>query len=264
MHNRIAKEQNRVYLRRRSVEGIRKEVKHLADNYDVNLLYFVDDSFLARPRREILEFIEMYNEFRIPFWFNTRPEHCSLEILEKLKEVGLFRVSFGIESGNEEFRMNRLGRKISNEKLLYFFNIIDSSFVDYSINCIIGFPYETRDMVFDTIRLVREIKGYDSITVSIYTPYRGTVLREMAIQEGFLDPGALTVHTTASSMLNMPHFTSKQIDGLMTTFPLYVEFDEYIWPEIEQVEHFKPGSDQILVKLTEMYRKKRWGEKTLK
>jgi radical SAM superfamily enzyme YgiQ (UPF0313 family) len=261
MHNRIATKDNKVYLRRRTVAGIRREIQHLADEYDVNLFYFIDDSFLARPRREIEEFIDMYSDFRIPFWFNTRPEHCSLDILEKLQKVGLFRVSFGVESGNEEFRIKRLGRNITNEKLLRYFEIIDKSGIDYSINCIIGFPFETREMVFDTIRFVRKIKGYDSITVSIFTPYRGTVLREQAIQAGYLDPDALTVHTTALSMLNMPHFTAKQIDGLMKTFPLYVEFDESQWPEIEKAERFEPGGEEILVKFSEMYRKRRWGEK---
>lgn len=260
MHKKIGKELHRVFLRRRSIEGIRKEIDHLVNEYKVNLLYIVDDSFLQRPKREIEEFIEMYKDFRIPFWCNTRVENVSLDILQKLKEVGLFRVSFGIESGNEEFRKKPLHRSISNEKLLSYFNIVDKSGIQYSINCIIGFPFETREMVFDTIRLVKQIKGYDTITVSIFTPYRGTVLREDAIKAGWLDPDALTVHTTASSMLDMPGFTRKQIDGLMKTFPLYVEFDESVWPEIEKAERFEPEGDEIYEKYARIYKEKRWGQ----
>ncbi len=260
MHKKIGKELHRVFLRRRSIEGIRKEIEHLVKDYKVNLLYIVDDSFLQRPKSEVEEFIEMYKDFRIPFWCNTRAESVSLDILEKLKEVGLFRVSFGIESGNEEFRMKQLKRNISNQKLLSYFNIIDESGIQYSINCIIGFPLETREMVFDTIRFVKQIKGYDTITVSIFTPYRGTVLREDAIKAGWLDPDALTVHTTASSMLDMPYFTRKQIDGLMKTFPLYVEFDETVWPEIEKAERSEPEGDEIYERYSSIYKERRWGQ----
>lgn len=260
MHNRIARENNRIYLRRRTTAGIRKEIKHLVDDYNVNLLYFIDDSFLARPKHEIEDFIEMYKEFSIPFWFNTRPENCTTENLTKLKDVGLFRVSFGVESGNEDFRIKSLGRHISNRKLLQYFKAIDESGISYSINCIIGFPYETREMAFDTIRFVKQIKGYDTVTVSIFTPYRGTILREHAIKEGWLDPHVMTVHTTATSMLNMPNFTIKQINGLMKTFPLYVEFDESVWSEIEKAERFEPEGDEIYERYSKIFKKRRWGE----
>lgn len=261
IHNRMAKEQKRTYLRRRSTEGIKREIEHLINDYNINLLYIIDDSFLQRPKGEIEAFIDMYKEYKVHFWFNTRPESCSLETLEKLKEVGLFRVSFGIESGNEDFRRKRLHRNISNEKLLHYFNdIIYKSGIHYSINCIIGFPYESREMVFDTIKYVKKVKGYDSITVSIYTPYRGSVLREKAIEEGWLDPKALTVHTTDTSMLNMPSLTSSQIDGLMRTFNLYVEFDESEWPEIEKAEQLTKEGDDAYKEYSTEYRKRLWGE----
>ncbi|MBI5701753.1 B12-binding domain-containing radical SAM protein [Candidatus Saganbacteria bacterium] len=258
LHNRIARERHTTFLRRRSIDGIRKEIKHLLDDYAINLLYVIDDSFLARPKHEIDGFMEMYKEFKIPFWCNTRPEHCTLETLTRMKDVGLFRMSFGIESGNEDFRRKNLNRNITNEKLLHCFDIIDQSGVAYSINCMIGFPFETREMVFDTIRLAKKIKGYDSLTVSIFTPYRGTILRQKAIEAGWLDPEAQTIHTTATSLLNMPHFTARQIDGLMRTFPLYVEFDEFDWPEIEKAELSEPGGEEILVRYSELYKKRRW------
>jgi len=259
MHNRIARKLKRNYLRRKPVEYIRREIRNLVDNFDVNLLYFIDDCFLSRPRLEIEAFIDMYQEFRIPFWFNTRPERCTVDILRRLKDVGLFRVSFGVESGNEKFRKEKLGRNVSNDKLLRCFDIICQSGIQYSINCIIGFPFETRELVFDTIRLVKQIKGYDSITTSIFTPYRGTVLRQEAIEAGWLDPKALTDHTTSSSMLRMPLFMPEKIDGLMRTFPLYIEFDESAWQEIEKAEQFDPGGDRIFERYSEMYRERRWG-----
>jgi len=260
MHNRIAKESNQVYLRRKSMQWIKDEITHLIRDHSINHLYFTDDSFLARPKCEIDAFIDMYKEFRLPFWFNTRPEHCTLDALKRLKEIGLFRVSFGIESGNEEFRRKTLGKDISNAKLLECFDIINESGIEYCINYIIGLPYETREMIFDTIKFAKKIEGYDSLSVAIFTPYRGTVLRDEAVKKGWLDPEARTEHSTASSMLDMPHLTSVQIDGLMRTFPLYVKFDESMWSDIEKAEKFDTKGEEIFNKYSKMYRQEQWGE----
>jgi anaerobic magnesium-protoporphyrin IX monomethyl ester cyclase len=94
--------------------------------------------------------------------------------------------------------------------------------------------------------------------VSIFTPYRGTVLRQQAIEAGWLDPEARTTHTTSRSMLKMPHFNADQIDGVMRTFPLYVEFDQGVWPEIEKAERFEPEGEEILKRYSEIYRQRRW------
>ena len=78
----------------------------------------------SRPKNEIYEFCEMYKEFKIPFWFNTRPENCKSEYLEALREAGTYRISFGVECGNQDFRQKVLLRKPSNEELLNSFEII--------------------------------------------------------------------------------------------------------------------------------------------
>ena len=43
-------------------------------------------------------------------------------------------------------------------------------------------------------------------------------------------------------------------DGLMRTFPLYAEFEESVWTEIEKIERFEPGSEETLTKFSEVYR----------
>ena len=54
-------------------------------------------------RKEFDEFCEMYSDIKLPFWMQTRPETVTDYNMKKLKEVGLHRISFGIEHGNEKF-----------------------------------------------------------------------------------------------------------------------------------------------------------------
>jgi radical SAM superfamily enzyme YgiQ (UPF0313 family) len=259
MHNTNVKkdEISHNFLRRKTLDKVREEIFNLKEKYNPNFLYIVDDSFLARPRNEIFEFCKMYEEFKIPFWFNTRPENCKEDMLKRLKEVGAYRISFGVECGNEEFRTKVLLRKPTNDQIIESFNTIKKGGIAFSLNLIIGFPGETRDLVFETINLVKKISGYDALTVSIFTPYRGTVLREIALKNGWLDPKLKTTHTTSTSMLKMPppYLQPKEIDDLMRTIPLYVYFPHNFWNDIEKAEKFDDEGEKIFKKYSEIYKK---------
>jgi len=235
------------FLRRKSMETLSNEIEKTISKFKPEFLYFVDDSFMARPKAEMVAFCEMYSKYKLPFWFNTRPENCTEENLKLLKDVGCYRISFGIECGNEEFRTKALRRNGSNEKIKKWFDTISDSGIPYSVNLIIGFPGETRDMVMETVELARNIDRFDSITVSIFTPYNGTVLRDVAVKNGWLDDSVITVHTTSSSLLDMPdpYLSKHDIDCLMRVLPLYVYFDKEEWSNIYRIEKMDEGWEEL-------------------
>jgi radical SAM superfamily enzyme YgiQ (UPF0313 family) len=256
MQQRVARENDlSSFMRRKRIDSVRNEIMHLIEKHNPEYFYIIDDSFLARPKDEIEAFCEMYAEFKLPFWFNTRPETVTSELLDMLRAVNCDRMSIGLEHGNEDYRKNVLKRFSSNEQLLAAFGTIAGGDVAYSINNIIGFPGETREMVFETIEFNRQLRGYDTLTVSIFTPYHGTELRQLAVEMGYLDPGVLTTHTTSSSLLNMPHLTPGQIDGLMRTFPMYVQFPKELWPKIRIAEESNDEGEKTYQELSEVYQR---------
>ena len=176
------------FMRRKSADVIEKELLHYIDLYDPDLIMFQDDSFLARPAKEIFEFCEMWSKYKIPFWFNTRIENCKPEYLEALKEAGVYRMTFGVESGNEEYRSKVLKRNANNYTYHKFLDYINDSNIPYSLNVILGMPFETREMVMDTAEFIHKARGYDGLTISMWQPYWGTDLRKQAEKAGFLDP----------------------------------------------------------------------------
>jgi radical SAM superfamily enzyme YgiQ (UPF0313 family) len=263
MHVDHAREEKRGnFLRRKPISMVRDEIASVVDRFNPEFLYFVDDSFLARPKKEIFDFCDMYEEFKLPFWFNTRPENCRLPEMKRLKEVGAYRISFGIECGNEEFRRKILLRSVSNKQLVDSFAVIAESGIPFSVNLIIGFPGETRDLVMDTVELVRSIEGYDTLTVSIFTPYHGTRLRTVAVRNNWLDGHVLTEHTTSSSLLRMPppYLSSTEIDGLMRVLPLYCYFPKSEWDEIERAEIADEAGNAIYAKYMDVYKTEFLGE----
>ena len=150
----------------------------------------------------------------------------------------------------------------SNEDIINWFDIISKSKIPFSVNLIIGFPGETRDNVMETIELTRKIKRFDSLTISIFTPYHGTPLRSISVNKGWLDSDVITVHTTSSSLLNMPApFLSKEdIDNLMRVVPLYVYFNKKEWDNIFKIEQLSEGWEDLYEYYSYLYRKDFLGE----
>ena len=235
------------YMRRKTANRVEEEFLFLKESYDPDFMLFIDDSFLARPAKEIFDFCKMWSKYKIPFWMNTRIENCKVEYLEALKEAGCYRMSFGLESGNATYRAKVLKRTPSNKKYEEFFGYINESNIPYALNVIIGMPLETREMVLETADLVRSARGYDGITIAIFQPYRGTTLRKVAVENGFLDSSYVIAEDSDNIIgggfmntwplkMPKPYLQAKDLEGLVKCFSLYAHFNHDMWPEIKVAE----------------------------
>ncbi|PKG31590.1 MAG: radical SAM protein [Methanoregula sp.] len=153
------KETGSNFFRKKSFEKIREEIIHLRDNSRAEAFYFWADTFFAYSDKEFDEFVDMYSEFNIPFWCQTRPETVTYDRVKNLDDVGMFRMAIGIEHGNDEFRKRVLKRNVSNETIITNLKIVNKAKVPFSVNNILGLPYETRELTFDTIELNRHIQA---------------------------------------------------------------------------------------------------------
>lgn len=237
------KETNSLFFRKKSVDKIRDEIVHFRDNYGVEAFYFWADTFFALSEKEFDEFVEMYSEFNIPFWCQTRPETITHKRVDNLAKVGMFRMAFGIEHGNKEFRKRVINRNISNEKIVEALNIVNEVGVKFSVNNILGFPYETRELTFDTIELNRQI-SCDSANAYSFSPFHGTPLRKIAEKEGYISPDVIARSLTRPTLLNMPQYPPDQIEGMRRCFVLYTKLPKSRWKEIEIAESLTSDGDK--------------------
>lgn len=240
------------YFRRKSWDRVEEEIRLYMGKYDAEYIYFNAETFLAMNDTEFDKFVEMYEGIKLPFWMQTRIETITEHRVVGLEKVGCNRISVGLEHGNEEFRRTIVGKGFTNQRILDVFKILDRHTIPITINNIIGFPGETRDLIFDTIGLNREL-GTDSVNAYIFTPYRGTFMFQDAASNGYLDPNAETNSIITGSILNMPTITKGEILGLVRTFSLYVKFPEEEWPQIKIAEQFTPEGDAMFEELSERY-----------
>jgi len=240
----IYQDSKQKYFRKTRVETIHQQVKHLIGRYGADSFYFWADTFLAVSDSEFEEFCDMYAEFKLPFWVQTRPETVTPRKFKRLQEVGLLRTAFGVEHGNAQFREKVLLRRVENEVIVRNLNTVRDLGIPFSVNNILGFPRETRALAFDTIELNRQIKS-DGMNAYSFTPFHGTPLRTMSELLGYVKPGYLARSIMKPTMLRMPHWPKEQIEGLRRCFVLYVKLPKSRWNEIEKAEQLTPEGDRI-------------------
>lgn len=238
------------WLRFKNVDQIINEVDFYVSEYDAEYFYFVSETFLAMHKNYKKEFYKRYKKYKIPFWFNTRPETVNDYDIKCLEDIGCNRISIGIESGNEGFRKKMLKRYYFNEDVLKAVNTVLDSKIQLSVNNIIGFPDETREMVFDTIELNRQFKA-DNYSVSIFQPFRGTELYDYCVLKGYWNSAKLCTESFATPALEMPTLTKEEIKGLYRTFNLYVSMDKSTWSEIRKAEKLDEVGNKIFFELTQ-------------
>lgn len=240
------------FFRIKDVEKINDEIKALIDEYGVEYIYFPADTLLAMSSKYLKKFTEMYRKFELPFFCQTRAETITEDSIKCLEEMNCHSMSIGIEHGNEEFRYKTLKRRVSNKAVIKAFKLLEKTNIMVSVNNIVGFPDETRELAFDTINLNREFTAYAQ-NAYYFTPYHGTPLRGLCIQRGYINGDEQTFNITKGTILNMPQFTHEQIKGLVRTFTLYVKFPENRYDEIRVAEQFTEEGNTAFKKLQQEF-----------
>ncbi len=241
------------------MQRIEEELRAYIKIYNPEFVYIVSESFLAGSIDTVRNFTEMYQQFSIPFWFNTRPEDITEEKVRCIKEVGCKRISIGLEHGNEEFRKKFLKRNYSNVAFKRACEILRSHEISFSTNVIIGFPYETREMVFDTINVLRDVKP-DGVSTHIFSPYHGSELRDICVKDGMISEDMIAEDFFHGDYrLKNPTISKEEILGLFRTIPLYVEMDKKEYARIRTAERLDEEGDKIFNELKkEFYACKGW------
>jgi radical SAM superfamily enzyme YgiQ (UPF0313 family) len=250
------------YLRRKSFDNMRKELLYYKNEMKAEYLYFWADTFFSWTSKDFEEFYELYQDINLPFWCQTRPETITEYRVKKLKDMGCARISFGVEHGNESFRAKHLARRMSNEVITKGLNSVTNGGIPFSVNNIIGFPHETRELAFDTIRLNKTFEA-DDRNAYPFSPFTGTPLRKKAESLGLVKETDVVKSMVArGSILDMPQFRRDEVNGLCKTFNMYVKFPEEKWDKIKVAEADTKEGEKAYKELKEEFIDKFWaGEK---
>jgi radical SAM superfamily enzyme YgiQ (UPF0313 family) len=254
----------KTYHRSKSPKRIIDELHYLIDKYGANYIYFNAETFFAMPNKDFVTLADMYSkEIKLPFWIQTRPETITKERIDLLKKMNVSNINVGIEHGNEKYRREMLKRSMSNKLIIDALKILDNANLSVTVNNIMGFPDETRDLIFDTINLNRSIKSA-TINAYLYNPYPGTALYEVCKEKGYLpkegDEKTIDTHLSTEAfpyfktILNLPTISKLELCGLQKTFVLYSKLPRYEFDRIKIAEQHTDEGNKMFDMLSKEYK----------
>lgn len=253
--SKLYKDQGYKYYRQKTIDRIEKEIQYQLDkNPDISYFYFNSETFLSRNVDFLKKFVKMYKKYNLPFWCQTRIETITDEKIKLLSEINCDRISIGLEHGNEGFRNKVLNKKFSNDQVIKSFKILNKYNLKISVNNILGFPGETRDLIFDTIELNRKLE-YDSVNGFVFQPYRGTSLRDLCIEKRYLKDLSKVDNLIGDSILDLPTISQEELKGLLKTFVLYIKLPKHLYNQILIAEKDTEEGKKVFEKLKkELYK----------
>lgn len=150
-------------LTRRITKRMKEDLNLLNQKYHPDLIFFLDELLPVHRK----EWREQFDGNEIPFFAYIRAD-IKPEDLMFLINNKLYACAFGIESGNENYRNNVLGKKLNNKDILITLSILR----EYNINFVAFFmqntPYETPEIKNDTLKMMQEIKQYGQVVLWEY------------------------------------------------------------------------------------------------
>ncbi len=165
-------------VRFRGLDLVMRELRVLYEKYDVREFQIVDDFFSA-DRDYVLEFCERFKKEDLDMLWccphGLRLDSLDAELLHAMEDAGCYGTSVGIESGSQrilDFIKKRLTTAVIREKIELIANetnwIIQGSFI-------LGFPTETRQEIFETIKFADSL-ALDNVLFTGFRVYKGTPL----------------------------------------------------------------------------------------
>jgi len=174
--------------RSRSAENVIAEWRHLVHDLDAQEIGVLDDSANIRVKRlEELGHALIDSQLNhVPWIFvnGIRANLASQELLALLKQAGLKRVAFGVESGDPEI-LKSIDKKVDHDTIRQAFRNAEAAGLETIAFLILGLPGETRATMQRTIDFAIELDPLIA-NFSMMTPYPGTKVYETVKRQGRL------------------------------------------------------------------------------
>ena len=174
--------------RARTPESVLAEWRHLVNDLGAQEIGVLDDSANIQVNRleKIADLLIEYKVSHVPWIFvnGIRANLATVPLLTQLKQAGLKRVAFGVESGDPDVLLS-IDKKIDHNTIRQAFKNAKSAGLETIGFFIIGLPGENEESMERTIKFACEVDPLIA-NFSMMTPYPGTKVYEIVKRQGTL------------------------------------------------------------------------------
>jgi len=195
----------------RSPKNVVDELEFLNKTYGATNFTFCDDVFTVDKARTEELCKEIRNrKLNIKWNCGTRVDMLTKELLIKMKEAGCISVWFGVESGSQQV-LDAMRKGISTAQTMRIFSWIRELGLKPVPNVILGFPGETKQTAWKTIKFVEKISPEDVGFYNIATPFPGTPMFDLVKKNGWLRITDFNKYDTATPIFETPTLSMKEL-----------------------------------------------------
>ncbi len=227
-YRELYQEQISCYHREKSPERVIAEIEQKVQEFNLSAMVFIDDTFVVNPDR-LEKIVKLYTQkINLPFYLSTRAETLNHKTVSLLVEMGAKEIRIGIESGNERYRRDMLGRNISNRELIERTQLIKQYGTKILTYNMIGLPFETKEMIQETIEL-NQIIAPDYCIVSVFCPLPGTKLFNLCVEKDLFiaeDPNNFDFASINSTI--KLEVDQAELSSLRKSFPNYLPYKLFL------------------------------------
>jgi radical SAM superfamily enzyme YgiQ (UPF0313 family) len=175
------------YIRYRTPEKSIEYIKTYLSKYpNVDAIAFLDDILPMKPEW-FREFARLYKEqVGVPYTSRCLVNVFKNDVAQLLADSGCYEVTFGVESGNEQYRLKALKRRQTDERIIQAFHECHAFGMTTRANMMVGLPHETMSQILSGIALCSKLKTR-FILVSTFFPTPATELYDVCIKDGLID-----------------------------------------------------------------------------
>jgi len=165
--------------RYRSLRGIMKEIRYVVNELGVNHILFQDDT-LTLNRDKIIKMCREIKKRNLNFTWEgyTRANLVTKDLLAMMKEAGLVRLSFGVESGNQKI-LKAIKKDVKLEDYKKAYQWCYDLGIETRCSLMLGHPFETKETIKQTMHFANSLKCFQAY-INITMPYPGSELLDLA------------------------------------------------------------------------------------
>ena len=200
--------------RMRSPKNVVDEIEFLNKTYNATKFTFCDDAFTVdQPRTEELCKEIKNRELRIKWNCGTRVDMITKDLLLKMRSAGCVSVWFGVESGSQHV-LNEMRKGISTEQTIRAIGWVRELGLKPVPNVLIGFPGETEESAWRTIKFAEKISPDEVAFFNIATPLPGTPMFDMVRENRWVRIFDFDLYDCATPIFETPTLNMKQVAEL--------------------------------------------------
>ncbi|MDR4508715.1 MAG: B12-binding domain-containing radical SAM protein [Candidatus Brocadiaceae bacterium] len=170
-------------IRRRSTGNVMKEIQYLVNHFDIDGIYFHDETFTMKSEW-VQNICRELKPLGLPWGCQTRVNLVNDELLEIMRDAGCLQIDFGIESASARV-LKSIKKAQTPEQIRKALDLTKKHGIKSFASFMVGLPGETEEDLMENVKFLEKTKP-DFTYFNLFTPFPGTEAAEIAIKEGKL------------------------------------------------------------------------------